>query len=188
MYRVILMFALLLSGCQSKPAPDAGWTAFGKGYYQLSDAWPGQSQQILQQVIWLDEQQQQQQFIISALLQPEAVLLIAISPLGQELWRLNYQPDHQLTVSGMAPFNQPEFAKTLLAQMQIALFSEEKVRSRLLQLTIQQSANERGLYDKDGKQLLQITNSAQLAVGQSITITAPIYSLKITTLQQDFLP
>ncbi|WNO59542.1 DUF3261 domain-containing protein [Rheinheimera sp. MMS21-TC3] len=187
MYRLILIFVLVLSGCQSTPTPDAGWIAFGNGYYQLSDTWPNQSQQLLQQVIWVN-QQQQQQFIISALLQPEAIVLIAVSPLGQELWRLNYQPDHQLQVSGIAPFSQPEFAKSLLAQMQMALLSTDQVQANLQQLTLQQTGNERSLFDKDGKLLLQITNPAQFAAGQKITITAAMYSLQITTLQQDFLP
>lgn len=187
MYRIFLIFALLLTGCQLKPMFDNSWVVLGKGHYQLTDTWPSQAQQLMQQVVWFDGKQQQQ-FIISALLQPEAMLLVAVSPLGQELWRLNYQPDHQLSVSGIAPFNQQPFAKVLLAQMQMALLSEPQLRAKLQQVTLLQDGNDRTLLDKDGQLLLHITNAGQIAAGQKIIIKAPAYSLQIKTLQQDFLP
>lgn len=187
MSRICLIFVLLLTGCQLKPTLDDSWVALGEGYYQLTDAWPEPAQQLMQQVIWLDNAQQQQ-FIISALLQPEAILLVAVSPLGQELWRLSYQPEHQMTVSGIAPFNQPAFAKVLLAQMQMALLSEQQLQARLQHLRLQQDGNERALYDNDGRLLLQISNAGQLAAGEKIIIKAPTYRLQIITLQQDYLP
>lgn len=187
MSRFSLIFILLLSGCQLAPPAQQGWAPLGQGYYQLLDHWPGPERQLLQQAQWQNERITQQ-FLLSALLKHDTMLLVALSPLGQELWRLEYQRGHQLQVSGMAPFNQPEFARQLLAQMQLALLDETVLKQRLQGLRLQQSSTARTLYDKDGKLLLTVTNAGQLQAGNEIQIDADSYRLRITTLQQDFLP
>lgn len=187
MYRFCLIFMLLLSGCQLAPPAQQGWVALGQGYYQLLDHWPEAERQLLQQAQWQNEQTTQQ-FLLSALLKHDAMLLVALSPLGQELWRLQYQRGHRLQVSGIAPFEQPEFARQLLAQMQLALLDETVLRQRLQGLSLQQSSTARTLHDKDGKVLLTVTNAGQLQAGNEIQIAADHYRLRITTLQQDFLP
>lgn len=187
MSRLSLIFILLLSGCQLLVSEPDSRVALGTGYYQLSDSWPGPAQQLLQQASWTDGTEQHQ-FTISALLRADMTLLVALSPMGQELWRVQYQRGHQLSVSGIAPFNQPQFAKFLLAQMQLALLGSEQLSSRLHALTLEQDSNSREVRDKTGKAVLQINQPQQLGQGQAITISTAAYSLTITTLQQDFLP
>jgi hypothetical protein len=185
---IVALWLLLLSGCQQWRAPAGnGWLALDEGYYQLLDSWPGEAQQLLQQVIWRDANQQQQ-FVLSALLQPDSMLLVAVSPLGQELWRLNYRSGHQLSVSGIAPFNQPQFAKRLLAEMQLALLQHSLLQPRLKGLTLQDRGTQRWLRRRDGSTVLHIQQAAQLQAGAQIMLQAGAYQLQITTLQQDFLP
>ncbi|HEX5792942.1 MAG TPA: DUF3261 domain-containing protein [Rheinheimera sp.] len=187
MSRFSLILLLLLSGCQLVPVPPTSQVALGAGYYQLSDHWPGPAQQLLQHASWSDGQRQHQ-FTISALLQPDAMLLVALSPMGQELWRLQYQRGHQLSLSGIAPFSQPQFARVLLAQMQLALFEPQQLQGRLQQLTLQQDEQRRVLRDNQGMTVLQINQPGNIAAGQTLTIKTAAYHLQITTLQQDFLP
>jgi hypothetical protein len=187
MSRFCVVLVLLLSGCQLFSERGPGWTALGSGYYQLHDSWPGPAQQLLQHASW-DDGTTQYQFTISVLLQSDAMLLVALSPLGQELWRLHYQRGHQLTATGIAPFNQPAFARRLLAEMQLALFDRASLIPRLQQLSLQQHANRRTVSDSNHADVLQIDNPAQTAAGQQIIIQAAAYRLQITTLQQDFMP
>ncbi|SEH66187.1 Protein of unknown function [Rheinheimera pacifica] len=189
---ILALCLLLLSGCQQWRTPAAkGWVMLDGGYYQLLDNWPGRPQQLLQQVSWRDEQQQQQ-FVLSVLLTADSILLVALSPIGQELWRLHYQPQHQLTLSGIAPFNQPEFTKRLLAEMQLALLDSDVVTPRLQGLTLTEheidNGTERHISHVSGKLILQIHHSAQISTAVPITLKGRHYQLQITTLQQDFLP
>lgn len=165
--------------------PDAGWVALGTGYYQLADSWPGAKQQLVQQVNW-QQGEQQQQFLLTLLLQDDGYLLVALSPIGQELGRLQYQRGHKLSVSGVAPFNQPGFARRLLAEMQLALLSDAQLAGRLHGLTLQQQHN-RIISQNDGRVLLQIAPLIAPAAGQQIQVSAEHYQLQILTLQQDFL-
>ena len=187
MSRFGLILLLMLSGCQMTPPASQGWQALGTGYFQLYDHWPGRSQQLLQQVIWSDGTSQHQ-FTVSALLQQDGILLVALSPLGQELWRLQYQQGNVLTVSGVAPFDQPTFARRLLAEMQLALLDVNDITAHLQQLSLQQHEQQRFIMNTDGSKVLQITNAANVDAGQQINLQASTYSLQITTLQQDFLP
>lgn len=159
----------------------------GNGYYQLIDTWPGPAQQLVQQVSWSNGTQQHQ-FIVSVLLQNDAMLLVAISPLGQELWRLHYGAGHHMTLTGIAPFNQPVFATRLLAEMQLALFNQHVLASRLRGLSIEQHENRRVLIDQQHNTVLQIDNPQQLGIGEIITLRGQDYNLQIITLQQDFMP
>ena len=187
MSRLSLIFILLLTGCQLLTVKPDSQVPLGTGYYQLSDSWPGPAQQLLQQASWTDGTEQHQ-FTISALLRSDVTLLVALSPMGQELWRVQYQQGHRLSVSGIAPFNQPQFARLLLAQMQLALLGSAQLSGRLHALTLEQDSSSRVVLDDKGNTVLQIAQPQQLGPGQTITITATAYSLKITTLQQDFLP
>jgi hypothetical protein len=185
---LILTFCLvLLSGCQQWRAPAAaGWVALDGGQFQLMDSWPGAPQQLVQQLHWQNNQHQQQ-FLLTALLQSDGYLLVALSPLGHELWRLQYSQGHQLSLSGIAPFNQPDFARRLLAEMQLALLEQSLLNSRLQNLRLRQHAGERLVLRKDDSVLLRITRPQQLAAGNEITVSSAGYQLKITTLQQELL-
>lgn len=186
-YRIILLCCLLLSGCQQWRYPaDTGWVALDGGYYQLQDSWSGKPQQLVQQLSW-HSGEQQQQFILTALLQPQGYLLIALSPLGHELWRLNYQQGHKLTVTGIAPFNQPQFARRLLAEMQLALLPMQQVAPHLRNLQVTQHQDIRYILRTDDSVLFTIADAEAKTPHQAIRFTADNYTLHITTLQQDLL-
>ena len=186
--RVILAICLLLlSACQQWRLPSAaGWVALDGGHFQLLDSWPGASQQLVQQLHWQDGQRQQQ-FLLTALLQADGYLLVALSPLGHELWRLQYSRGHQLSVFGMPPFDQPEFARRLLAEMQLALLEQPLLRGRLQGLSLQQQDGLRRLLRRDGSVLLSIKQAGQLLPGSQIELSSAGYQLQITTLQQELL-
>ena len=186
--RVVLAICLLLlSGCQQWRLPKtAGWVALDGGHYQLIDYWPGAPQQLVQQLSWQDDTRQQQ-FLLTALLQADGYLLVALSPLGHEMWRLQYQRGHQLTASGMAPFNQPEFARRLLAEMQLALLQQPLLAGRLQGLTLRQKDDQRQLLRNDGSVLMTIMQAGQLQPGKQIQLSSQTYKLQINTLQQDLL-
>ena len=112
---------------------------------------------------------------------------MALSPLGHELWRLQYGRGHQLTVSGIAPFNQPDFARRLLAEMQLALLDQSLLNGRLQALSLHQRGDLRQVRRNDGSVLLNIAQAGQLAAGSQIQLTSADYQLQITTLQQDLL-
>jgi uncharacterized protein YkuJ len=189
MYRICLVVILvIISGCQLQRPADRAWVTIDTGYYQLNDSWPQPPQQLLQRVIWSDLQHNKHEFLISVLLQAEQTLLLAISPLGQELWRIQYQAGHQLTTSGIAPFNQPDFAKLLLAQMQLAMYDLTHIQTRLNQLNAKQTAQQRIIFNQAGQVIIEIKHAQQLSPGKTMQITTPDYRLHITTLQQDFLP
>ena len=187
MSRFSLIFVILLTGCQLVTPREAGWTMLGDGYYQLLDRWQGQPQQLVQQINW-QNRTQQQQFLLTVLLQRDTILVVAISPLGQELWRMQYSEGHNMTLSGIAPFNQPDFARNLLAQMQLALLDEPLLAPRLRGLVLQQEADRRNLLDAHQLRVLQIDNPGQISEGDRITLSGPDYQLTILTLQRDLLP
>lgn len=187
MSRFSLIVIFLLSGCQLFTPREAGWTALGAGYYQLLDHWQGQPQQLVQQISW-SSGKQQHQFMVSVLLQPDAILVVAISPLGQELWRMRYAQGHQMTLSGIAPFNQPDFARRLLAEMQVALLTDDELAPRLKGLILTSTPDQRRLIDLQHRLVLQIDNPAQTGSGQTIRLQGSDYQLQIVTLQQDFMP
>lgn len=186
--RVILAICLLLlSACQQwRLPPAAGWVALDGGHFQLLDSWPGAPQQLVQQLYWQDDQRQQQ-FLLTALLQADGYLLVALSPLGHELWRLQYSHGHQLRVSGIPPFDQPEFARRLLAEMQLALLEPSLIADRLQLLGLRQQDSLRQLVRRDGSVLLSIKQAGQLLPGSQIELSSAGYQLQITTLQQELL-
>lgn len=189
MYRIsIVVLVMLLGGCQLQRSIDRDLVAINTGYYQLDDAWSKPAQQLLQQVIWSDTEHNKHEFMVSVLLQPDQTMLLAISPLGQELWRIQYQTGHQLTVSGIAPFNQPNFAKLLLTQMQLAMYDLPHLQSRLTGINIKQVQNKRLIYDTKDQIIIEIDQAEHIGPGQSMQIKTADYQLYITTLQQDFLP
>lgn len=187
MSRFSLIFIILLTGCQLVAPREAGWTMLGDGYYQLLDRWQGQPQQLVQQISWQNKAQQQQ-FLLTVLLQRDTTLIVAISPLGQELWRMQYSDGHKMTLSGVAPFNQPAFARNLLAQMQLALLDEPLLTPRLQGLVLQQEADRRTLLDARQHPVLQVDNPGQISEGDRIILSGPDYQLTILTLQRDLLP
>lgn len=182
---LLLLLALGLSACQLWPKPPL-YYAFGGGGYQLLTQWPGPSQQLLQQVQFKTAQQQQE-FLLSVQLLPEQMLLVALSPLGQELGRVELTAGGRLQQQGQAPFSEPAFAVQLLAQMQWSLWPVAAIQPRLSGLLLQEKQQHRVLLNDQLQQLLVIQGAGSPVAGQITDITQQHYQLRLTTLQQDFL-
>lgn len=192
MYRIsrcLVLLLLLVSGCQNRllnttePA-----VAFGHGSYQLYPGWPAPARQLLQHIVWQTEQQTQE-FLLSAMLTEHQILLIATSPLGQELWRLQLQHGRVTQLSGVEPLNRPEIALRILAEMQLALLPVPLLQPRLQQLNLTENDNglHRQLLNRQ-QSLLDIQRQDNNDIPQQVHIHQQHYQLKIITLQQDILP
>lgn len=192
MYRIsscLILFLLLVSGCQNRllntTEPEV---SFGNGSYQLYPGWPAPARQLLQHVVWQTEQQTQE-FLLNALLTEHQILLIAMSPLGQELWRLQLQHGRVTQLSGIEPLSRPEIALRILAEMQLALLPVTLLQPRLQQLTLTEHDHglRRQLFHRQ-QSLLDIQRQDTNDIPQQVQIHQQYYQLKIITLQQDMLP
>lgn len=189
----VVVLTLLLFGCQttSDKLPglsDDGRVSMAGGSYQLIRGWSGPAQQVLQQITW-QQGEERQEFLLSAELRPDSVLLVALSAMGHELWRLSYDHTGVLNTSGIEPFNQPAIAARILAEMQLALLPAELLQPRLqgIQFEEQQQPYSRLLLDKNNQTMLQIFWLGSAEPTAKIELVQPHYRLTIVTLQQEFL-
>lgn len=189
----VVFFVLLLSACQTRLAKfptlsDDGLVPMAGGSYQLIRGWPGPAQQVLQQITW-QQGEELQEFLLSAELRPDSVLLVALSAVGHELWRLSYDKTGVLNTSGIEPFNQPIVAARILAEMQLALLPAELLKPQLLgiRLAEQQEPYSRLVVDKNNQTMLQIFWLGSAEPAAKIELVQPHYRLTIVTLQQEFL-
>lgn len=182
---VLLLLSLGLSGCQLWQQRSLYYSYAGGGY-QLLTRWPGAAQQLLQQVHFQTDATQQE-FLLSVQLEPEQILLVALSPLGHELGRVTLTAAGQLQLQGQAPFSERAFALQLLAQMQWSVWPQAAVEAQLDDLQLRQQQQQRFVLDKTGNTVLLIDGAGVLAAGQVTEISQRQYRLRLTTLQQDFL-
>jgi hypothetical protein len=181
-----LCLALSLASCQLLPAHGLVYQVAG-GSYQLSSGWPGKPQQLLQQVQFKSATTTQQ-FLLSVQMLPEQLLLVALSPVGHELWRVQLSADGQLQHQGVAPFSERTFALRLLAEMQWSLWPVAQIQPRLQGLQLTEQAGLRQVLDPVQQQaILQISGGGVLAVGQVTVLQQADYQLTLTTLEQEFL-
>jgi hypothetical protein len=181
-----LCLALSLASCQLLPAHGLVYQVAG-GSYQLSSGWPGKPQQLLQQVQFKSATTTQQ-FLLSVQMLPEQLLLVALSPVGHELWRVQLSADGQLQHQGVAPFSERTFALRLLAEMQWSLWPVAQIQQRLQGLQLTEQAGLRQVLDPVQQQaILQISGGGVLAVGQVTVLQQADYQLTLTTLEQEFL-
>ncbi|MDX3774789.1 DUF3261 domain-containing protein [Chromatiaceae bacterium AAb-1] len=187
-----VLILLLLSACHSRyPQPANQYmVAFADGYYQLYPGWPAPARQLLQHIVW-HSAQGTQEFLLSAMLTEQQILLIATSALGHELWRLQYSQQGIVQLNGIEPFNQPEIALRILAEMQLALLPLPVIQPRLhqLQLTEQYTGQyQRQLLNHQQQTLLDIYWQEPAEIPTQVNIQQQYYQLTITTLQQELLP
>jgi hypothetical protein len=181
---VLLLWLGCLASCQLKPEQDLVYQV-ADGSYQLRTTWPGQPQQLLQQVRF-SSVNSNQEFMLSVQLLPEQLLLVALSPVGHELWRVQLTADGQLLHQGIEPFSERAFALRLLAEMQWSLWPVVQVMSGLDGIQLIEQSGSRQVLSKS-KSLLRITGAGVLAVGQITVLQQADYQLTLTTLEQEFL-
>ncbi|WP_409522558.1 DUF3261 domain-containing protein [Nitrincola sp. MINF-07-Sa-05] len=186
----ILIFGLLLSACQvlsSTAAKDS--VPMAGGSYRLYPGWPGPDQQWLQHIQWRNGTKTHE-FMLSASLTEHSILLVGMSPLGQELWRLSYDETGGLQTAGVEPFNDPEFASRVLAEMQLALLPMELLEPRLTKLRMTEALTsnyQRRLIDAEGGEVLSIIWKGEPEPQRLIELTQAHYQLIITTLEVEML-
>lgn len=186
----ILILGLLLSACQQLPLATTGDSVpMAGGSYRLYPGWPGADQQWLQHIQWHDGTQTRE-FMLSVSLSDTSVLLVGMSLLGQELWRLSYDETVGLQTSGVEPFNHPAFASRVLAEMQIALLPIELIKLRLTRLRLTETQTpvyQRRLLDAAGAEVLSIIWKGEPDAQRLIELTQERYQLIITTLDVEVL-
>lgn len=185
MQRLVLILLLCLSGCQSLPENQLIYQRDG-GRYALHTQWKGPAQQLLQQVTFTGAGQQQE-FLLSVQLDTQQMLLVGLSPLGHELWRITLTPDGELVSTGIQPFADRRFALQLVAQMQWSLLPLQDVQAHLSALTMKELPQQRQLIDASGAIVLTIDGPGELAVGKTIRVRDSNFELNIVTLERDQL-
>lgn len=186
----IISFGLLsLAACQMHPPTGLVYQVAG-GSYSLNTGWPGQPQQLLQQVQFKTASTSHE-FLLSVQLQPTQLLLVALSPVGHELWRVQLVADGQLQHQGVAPFSERAFALRLLAEMQWSLWPLTDVRTNMQGLQLTEQAGIRQVAGNTAvtrqQPILQIRGGGVPVVGQVTVLQQADYQLTLTTLEQEFL-
>lgn len=188
MKKLALVFLLLsMSGCQLTPGNSLDMP-YEDGWIQLTPHWPYAETQWLQhaQLTFAD---QQQDFLLSLYLQTDSVTLVAMSMYGQPLFRA------ELTAAGIdiqATEQLPDsrLPVRILAEMQLALWPLETIQSNLRGLVLDETntANwQRTLNDYRGQRLLTIHGDTEALESDVIQLEHALYSLKITTLEREYL-
>lgn len=184
-----VFMTLCVASCQLLSAKGLVYQV-GGGSYQLNSGWPGKPQQLLQQVQFKTANTTQE-FLLSVQLQSEQLLLVALSPVGHELWRVQLTAAGQLQHQGIAPFSERSFALRLLAEMQWSLWPVAQVNPNLQGLQLIEKAGLRQVFGiaagQEQQPILHISGGGVLAVGQVTVLKQADYQLTLTTLEQDFL-
>lgn len=183
--KVALCGALMLlglSGCAAVGQADRIRVPVAQGYYSVQSQWPAAPVQLWQHVRW-SQQDQQREFLVSALLKKDRVLLVALSPLGNELFRSELTPSgHRFT--GSEFLSEPRLALQVWADLQMALWPIAQVNRHLTNAELTLSGSKRTLID-DGN--LIWSSTVELTTGGRITHHTRDYNLRITTLQNEVL-
>lgn len=182
-----LIFCLLLvslSGCQMLPGGAIGdrsaQQSYGAGHYQLLASWPGPAIQLWQEVDW-QQGDTQQRFFVSSYLRQGSLTLVGLSPLGNEIWRIEYAAGGEVDASGVEPFDDDRLARAILADMQLAMWPEAELQPQLTGLRLSVQPEQRQLYAAE-RLVLQVTTTGQ---SQRIKNFVADYAMTITTLTQE---
>lgn len=171
-----------LSACASMEKTDRLQVPVAQGHYSLQAQWPAAPVQLWQQVRW-SQQNQQREFLVSLLLEKDRVLLVALSPLGHELFRSELTRDgHAFT--GSSFLSEPRLALQVWVDLQMALWPMAQVNRHLTDGQLTLSGSKRTLID--GEKLIW-SSTVELTTGGTIIHHTRDYNLRITTLQHDVL-
>ena len=179
----LVLFAVV--GCAALGSKDRLQVPVGTGYYSLQWQWPGEPLQMWQEVRWSQkaEQVKNREFVVSVLLENERLLLVALSPLGNELFR------SELTASGHSFkgsdfLDEPKLALQVWADLQLALWPLETVNDHMSSGELQRENGRRNLRD-DGE--LVWSSGVTMNTSGTIENKQRGYELTVNTLQYDVL-
>ena len=179
----LVLFAV--AGCATLGSKDRLQVPVGAGYYSLQWQWPGEPLQVWQEVRWSQkaEQVKNREFVVSVLLESERLLLVALSPLGNELFR------SELTASGHSFkgsdfLDEPKLALQVWADLQLALWPLETVNAHMSSGALQRENGRRNLRD-DGE--LVWSSGVTMNTSGTIENKQRGYELTVNTLQYDVL-
>lgn len=179
----LMLFAV--AGCTALGSKDRLQVPVGTGYYSLQWQWPGEPLQVWQEVRWSQkaEQVKNREFVVSVLLESERLLLVALSPLGNELFR------SELTASGHSFkgsdfLDEPKLALQVWADLQLALWPLETVNVHMSSGELQRENGRRNLRD-DGE--LVWSSGVTMNTSGTIENKQRGYELTVNTLQYEVL-
>ncbi|MGQ4277288.1 DUF3261 domain-containing protein [Pseudidiomarina sp. E22-M8] len=182
----LIVGVLLLSACQLLPTATQQQVQLGaNARLSLQTSWRGAATQTLQQVIWSHPEHEPQTFLVSSWLSAEQIVMVGLSPLGQELWRVELGHQQPLTVTGIAPFDQPQLAQAIVADMQLQRWPVAELQTHLQGATLEQTPDGRHVVSDAG----QVIWSSSTAKGTT-TLRHHVagYSLQLRTLDETGVP
>ncbi|RUO69536.1 DUF3261 domain-containing protein [Idiomarina ramblicola] len=178
-----LLVIALIAGCQSLSGHSVQVSVAG-GSYQLQHSWPEKSVQLWQKVEW-QKGQQQRTFMVSAVFDNEKLLLVALSPLGHELFRSELNKADGVSFKGSEAFDNSRLALQVWADLQMALWPLDSVNANLNGASLQTTQTKRELWHND--QLLWSSANDDVSQQRVIQNKSMGYQLVITTLEYELL-
>lgn len=178
----LVVAALLLSGCQTLPTSTNPKVQLAENVQlELQSSWNGPATQTLHQVLWSHPEQESRTLLVSSLLSAEQIVMVGLSPLGQELWRVELGKQQPITVTGIAPFDQPQLARAIVADMQLQRWPLAELQRHLQGASITATANGRRVISDDKQLIWSARTEADITILQHHSAG---YSLQLRTLEE----
>jgi len=156
----------------------------GDGSYQLQYSWPGEPVQLWQKVEW-QKGEQQRTFMVSAVFERKRLLLVALSPLGHELFRSELSRANGVNFNGSDAFDDSRLALQVWADLQMALWPLDSVNANAANMSLQATPTQREFW-RDG-QLFWSSSNNDANQKRVIQNKSKGYQLLITTLEYELL-
>ncbi|MDV6316392.1 DUF3261 domain-containing protein [Idiomarina sp. HP20-50] len=178
-----LFLIMIVAGCQSLGGQSVQ-VPVAEGHYQLQYSWPKAPVQLWQKVEW-QKGEEQRTFMVSSVFESDRLLLVALSPLGYELFRSGLSNANGLTFKGSKVFNDSRLALQVWSDLQLALWPLKSINANLTGATLQASQSRREIWH-NGQLLWSSTNENRNL--QRVIQNNPMgYQLTITTLEHERL-
>lgn len=177
------MLVLMVAGCQSLGG-QAAQVPVADGRYQLQHSWPREPVQLWQKVEW-KKGEQQRIFMVSAVFDSERLLLVALSPFGNELFRSELSRASGVTFEGSEAFDDSRLAMQVWSDLQMALWPLDSVNANLSDVSLQATQTGRELWHNEQLQWSSVNENENLQ--RTIQNTFLGYQLTITTLEYELL-
>jgi hypothetical protein len=178
-----LILMLMVTGCQSLGGQPAQ-VAIADGRYQLQHSWPREPVQLWQKVEW-KKGEQQRIFMVSAAFDNERLLLVALSPFGNELFRSELSRANGVTFKGSEAFDDSRLAMQVWSDLQMAFWPLDSINANLSGVSLQATQTGRELW-RNGELLWSSVSEDKNQ--QRVIQNKPMgYQLTITTLEYELL-
>ncbi|WP_153849433.1 DUF3261 domain-containing protein [Idiomarina loihiensis] len=178
-----LILMLMVTGCQSLGGQPAQ-VAIADGSYQLQHSWPREPVQLWQKVEW-KKGEQQRIFMVSAVFDSERLLLVALSPFGNELFRSELSRANGITFRGSEAFDDSRLAIQVWSDLQMALWPLDSINANLTGMSLQVTQTGRELWHNGQLQWLSVNENENLQ--RTIENKFLGYQLTVTTLEYELL-